>query len=325
MQFRVLSFSCFLCLLLLLGCQQEEVPAEEQKISSVPQTAVPMIDVNYKGLKKAEWNDLSLIYGAAIPQLYVPAGNAELMAQRVAEIESLPASREEKNEMKLILAAGAGDKQTVRELLELGTNPNARWGSMSALGNAVKQGAPGVVELLLPLKSKDFKCMEPGYGDTSCELFAAISGKHPQIAKMLLDAGEEDGTGGHIPQNYQSALSAAAFYNEPQTLELLLARKPAIEYINEAVVSAAACGNDEILARLLQVLGTPSEDVLQRAAEAVANPATNMDCYDAHPDVSRGGSLDRYLDLTSKVLVRYGANVAVYGVQDTPGGVERIY
>ena len=150
-------------------------------------------------------------------------------------------------EIALADASGEGDLARVRELLELGTDPDRQVGYGSALAHAARGGHRQVVELLLESGAD----IEGGQG-LSPLACAAFNG-HDEIVRLLVDHGAdiEADTGGP-----GTALFQASAQGHLSTVGLLLDLGAAVDAKTERratpLLVAAASGHLHVVVRLIE-------------------------------------------------------------------------
>jgi ankyrin repeat protein len=168
--------------------------------------------------------------------------------QLATRLEAAGASRAGMREVRLYLAAGKGELETVQQLLAEGANPNARnrFGQ-SALANAASRNQVEVVKALL---AKGADVNAPQQSPSNFALWYALS--RPDVAKVLLDAGANI----HIRNKYEETpFSQAVSGGHQEVVRMLLDRGFSINTPHKGLTPlmlAAKCGNAGAVGVLLE-------------------------------------------------------------------------
>ena len=143
-------------------------------------------------------------------------------------------------------AARVGNVKAVMELIEEGTDINITGGGtldFSPLMWASEEGNVEMLKLLIEKGADPNLTNERGM----CALLLAAKNGHVDAARLLLD----NGANIHLEMSGVTPLHAAAAYEHPDMVQLLLQRG-AIDNNGLALESATQKGNDEIINLLKQ-------------------------------------------------------------------------
>jgi ankyrin repeat protein len=157
-----------------------------------------------------------------------------------------------KNRTALIAAAGKGEVELVRALLDRGADPAKRMSNGSrALDWAAQQGHQTLVELLL---ARDAQLLElPGFRERTA-LIAAAGNGHAELTRSLLERGADPR---RWMDNGEGALHWACEAGHLAVVQVLLAQDRGLVDLpgkaeRTALIAAAGRGHDEVVRVLLE-------------------------------------------------------------------------